>query len=563
MAFPDLLLSRGEYQFKPEPPFTLGVDFAGVVLDPGSPESSRQGSNTFTVGQRVAGVNLSGGAAEQVANPAIFTFALPDAMSYDEGAALPMNYLTALFALEERGGLRDRETVLVHGAAGGVGTATLQVAKGLGARTIAVVSTEEKAAFARAAGADEVVVGPDFKDAVKELTGGRGVDVVLDVVGGDAFTDSLRCLAEQGRVLVVGFAAGQGIPEVKVNRLLLGNTDVRGVGWGAYAMTRPGLHAEAVAPPRPDDRVGRREAAGRRDVRPGRLRAGARRHGRAAHPRQVGRARALMLRGWAPGVRVERVTILDAARDGMNPDIRPQDDLFGHVNGRWLDETEIPSDKSSWGAFIALADAAEQQVRDIITELADRPADELDEDERKIGDLYASFMDTETIAAKGLEPVRGLLDQAHGVATSPSSPPSSACSSASAAPACSAPTSPPTAATPRSNIVYLAQGGLGLPDESYYRDDKFAEIREKYLAYLTTLLTLSEHDDPAGAAARVLAYETRLAEGHWEAAATRDVQKTTNHKSLEELRRALPGLRLGHLRHRPRRHRGDAAHARS
>jgi NADPH2:quinone reductase len=207
VAFPDLLLSRGEYQFKPEPPFTLGVDFAGVVLDPGSPESSG-----FTV----------------------------DTLSYDEGAALPMNYLTALFALEERGGLREGETVLVHGAAGGVGTATLQVAKGLGARTIAVVSTEEKAAFARAAGADDVVVGPDFRDAVKELTGGTGVDVVLDVVGGDAFTDSLRCLAEQGRVLVVGFAAGQGIPEVKVNRLLLGNTDVRGVGWGAYAMTRPG-----------------------------------------------------------------------------------------------------------------------------------------------------------------------------------------------------------------------------------------------------------------------------------------------------------------------------------
>src|ERR687897_6098 len=235
VAFPDLLLSRGEYQFKPEPPFTLGVDFAGVVLDPGSPESS-----AFTVGQRVAGVNLNGGAAEQGANPAIFTFALPDAMSYDEGAALPMNYLTALFALEERGGLRDRETVLVHGAAGGVGTATLQVANGLGARTIAVVSTEEKAAFARAAGADEVIVGPDFRDEVKDLTGGKGVDVVLDVVGGDAFTDSLRCLAEQGRVLVVGFAAGQGIPEVKVNRLLLGNTDVRGVGWGAYPMTRPG-----------------------------------------------------------------------------------------------------------------------------------------------------------------------------------------------------------------------------------------------------------------------------------------------------------------------------------
>ena len=235
VSFPDLLLSRGDYQFKPEPPFTLGVDFAGVVLDPGSDDS-----NTFAVGQRVAGVNLHGGAAEQIANPAMFTFALPDAMSYDEGAALPMNYLTAHFALAERGGVREGETVLVHGAAGGVGTATIQVAKGFGAHSIAVVSTEEKAAFARAAGADEVVIGPDFRDAVKDLTGGRGVDLVMDVVGGPAFTDSLRCLAEQGRVLVVGFAAGQGIPEVKVNRLLLNNVDVRGVGWGAFAMAKPG-----------------------------------------------------------------------------------------------------------------------------------------------------------------------------------------------------------------------------------------------------------------------------------------------------------------------------------
>jgi NADPH2:quinone reductase len=230
VSFPDLLLSKGEYQLKPEPPFTLGVDFAGTVVSGGG----------FEPGQRVAGVNGYGGAAELVANPAIFTFALPDGVSFDEGAALPMNYLTAQFALAERGQLREGETVVVHGAAGGVGTATLQVAKGYGARTIAVVSTEEKAAFARAAGADEAVLVEGFRDAVRELTDGRGADVVLDVVGGDLFTDSLRSLASQGRLLVVGFAAGQGIPEVKVNRLLLNNVDVRGVGWGAYAMVRPG-----------------------------------------------------------------------------------------------------------------------------------------------------------------------------------------------------------------------------------------------------------------------------------------------------------------------------------
>ncbi|MEI2715293.1 MAG: NADPH:quinone oxidoreductase family protein [Nocardioides sp.] len=235
ISFPDLLLSKGQYQIKPEPPFTLGVDFAGVVLDPGAPESSG-----FQVGQRVCGVNAYGGAAEVVANPVIFTFPLPDNVSYEQGAALPMNYLTAQFALKQRGGIKAGETVLVNGAAGGVGTATLQVAKGYGAKTIALVSTEEKAEVARSAGADEVIVGSDFRDAVKDLTGGRGADIMLDVAGGDAFTDYLRCLAEGGRLLVVGFASGQGIPEVKVNRLLLNNIDVRGVGWGAYAMTRPG-----------------------------------------------------------------------------------------------------------------------------------------------------------------------------------------------------------------------------------------------------------------------------------------------------------------------------------
>jgi NADPH2:quinone reductase len=235
ISFPDLLLSKGEYQLRPGPPFTLGVDFAGTVVS---------GPSGFSPGDRVAGVLPHGGAAERVAVPAMFTFRLPDATSYDAGAAIPMNYLTAHFALAERGGLRSGETVLVHGAAGGVGTATLQVAQGMGARTIAVVSTEEKAEVARRAGADDVVLLDGFRDAVAALTGGRGVDVVLDVVGGDVFTDSLRSLAPQGRLLVVGFAAGQGIPEVKVNRLLLNNVDVRGVGWGAYAMVRPGYMAE-------------------------------------------------------------------------------------------------------------------------------------------------------------------------------------------------------------------------------------------------------------------------------------------------------------------------------
>jgi NADPH2:quinone reductase len=235
ISFPDLLLSKGGYQLKPELPFTLGVDLAGTVAADG---------HGFTAGQRVAGVLPYGAAAERASVPAVSLFPLPDAVSFTAGAALPMNYLTAQFALVERGQLRTGETVLVHGAAGGVGTATIQVAKGLGAGTIAVVSTEEKADLARRAGADHVVLLDGFKEAVAELTGGRGVDVVMDVVGGEVFTDSLRCLAPQGRLLVVGFASGQGIPEVKVNRLLLNNVDVRGVGWGGYAMVRPGYMRE-------------------------------------------------------------------------------------------------------------------------------------------------------------------------------------------------------------------------------------------------------------------------------------------------------------------------------
>jgi len=233
VAFPDLLLSKGEYQLRPDPPFTVGVDVAGVVV-------SGEG---FGAGDRVAGVVPYGGAAELAVVPAVSTFPLPDTLTFDEGAALPMNYLTAQFALKVRGGLKAGETVLVHGAAGGVGTATIQVARGYGARTIAVVSTQEKAEVARRAGADETVLVDGFKDAVAALTDGRGVDVVLDVVGGEVFTDSLRCLAPLGRLLVVGFASGQGIPEVRVNRLLLNNIDVRGVGWGGYAMVRPGYMA--------------------------------------------------------------------------------------------------------------------------------------------------------------------------------------------------------------------------------------------------------------------------------------------------------------------------------
>jgi NADPH:quinone reductase len=233
VSFPDLLLSKGEYQMKPEPPFQIGVDFAGEIRS--APERSG-----FVAGDRVACVLPWGGGAEVVALGADSVFPLPDRVSFEAGAAMPMNYLTAQFALDTRAGLREGETVLVHGAAGGVGTASIQVAKGYGARVIAVVSSDQKADVARAAGADEALLVDGFPGGVKELTEGAGVDVIVDVVGGDLMTDSLRALAPQGRLLVVGFTGG-AIPQVKVNRLLLNNIDVRGVGWGAYAMVRPGF----------------------------------------------------------------------------------------------------------------------------------------------------------------------------------------------------------------------------------------------------------------------------------------------------------------------------------
>ncbi len=230
--FPDVLQSKGLYQHRPELPFTLGSEVAGVVRE--APDGS-----PLRPGDRVAAFTSTAAFAEVVAAPADHVLPLPDSVGFPAGACLPMNYLTAHFALLVRGHLRAGQTVLVHGAAGGVGTAVSQLATALGARVIAVTSTEEKAAVARAAGAHDAVLADGFKDAVRELTGGGGVDLVVDPVGGDRFTDSLRCLAPEGRLLVVGFTAGE-IPTVKVNRLLLNNIDVVGVGWGGYALGRPG-----------------------------------------------------------------------------------------------------------------------------------------------------------------------------------------------------------------------------------------------------------------------------------------------------------------------------------
>jgi NADPH:quinone reductase len=235
VSFPDVLQSRGLYQFKPDLPFVPGAEVAGVVIESSDP--------SFEPGQRVAAMTLLGAMAERVAAPPKMTFHLPDELDFAQGAALVLNYHTALFALKFRGRLRDGEWVLVHGAAGGVGTASLQVAKALGAQTIGVVSSDEKERVASEAGADHVVrADADWKDQAKEISGG-GVDVVVDPVGGDRFTDSLRSLRELGRCVVVGFTGGS-IPEVKVNRLLLNNVDVVGAGWGAYVLSKPDFTAQ-------------------------------------------------------------------------------------------------------------------------------------------------------------------------------------------------------------------------------------------------------------------------------------------------------------------------------
>ena len=229
VSYPDLLHTRGLHQDRPDLPFIPGWEVAGVV---------HADAAGFRAGERVAAVTLLGGFAERVAAPAATVFRLPDTLDLEAAAALPLNYLTAVFGLRHRGGLVPGETVLVHGASGGVGSATCQVAAALGCRVIAVASTPEKAEAARRAGATDAVSPEGFKDAVMRLTTGRGVDLVVDPVGGERFTDSLRCLAPDGRLLVVGFTGGE-IPTVKVNRLLLTNTGVLGVNISSVLRRTP------------------------------------------------------------------------------------------------------------------------------------------------------------------------------------------------------------------------------------------------------------------------------------------------------------------------------------
>lgn len=232
--FFDILMPKGEYQVKPPFPFVPGAELAGVVSAVG------EGVQSPRVGDRVFAAPGIGAFAERAVVPEAAAWPMPASMSFEEAAGMPIVYPTSWAALVLRANVQPGETVLVHAAAGGVGLAAVQIAVALGARVIATAGGAEKLAVARDAGAE---VGIDYRrddwvDAVREATGGRGADVIYDPVGGDVTDKSLKCIAWNGRLLVIGFASGT-IPSVKLNRVLLKNVSLVGLHWGAYAVHEP------------------------------------------------------------------------------------------------------------------------------------------------------------------------------------------------------------------------------------------------------------------------------------------------------------------------------------
>jgi NADPH2:quinone reductase len=241
VSFADELVTRGAYQIAPPLPFVPGAEVAGVV------RSAPAGSG-LSSGDRVAATTPFGAFAEVAAAPPFLVFPIPDSLGFDVAAGLVVNHQTAHLGLKRRGRLAPGEAVLVHGAGGGTGLAAIGVARALAAgQVIAVASTPEKRDAAAAAGADAVLdSAEDWAARVRELTAGRGADVVWDPVGGETFATSLRCMAPEGRLLVVGFASGE-IPQVKVNRLLLRHLDVVGVNYGGLLPFDQDFPGEAAA----------------------------------------------------------------------------------------------------------------------------------------------------------------------------------------------------------------------------------------------------------------------------------------------------------------------------
>ena len=246
--YPDVLIIEDKYQFRPERPFAPGGEIAGIV------EAVGENVEGWSEGDRVIAMIGHGGLAEKVVVDARMALPLPPERSFEEGSALILTYATSIHALLDRGRLEAGQTLLVLGAAGGVGLAAVELGKAYGARVVAAVSSEEKAEAARNAGADEVLVyprGPFDKEqskalaqAFKDAVGGQGADVIYDPVGGDYAEPALRSIAWEGRYLVVGFPAG--IPKLPLNLTLLKSCDVCGVFWGAFAARNPGANAAHI-----------------------------------------------------------------------------------------------------------------------------------------------------------------------------------------------------------------------------------------------------------------------------------------------------------------------------
>jgi NADPH:quinone reductase len=238
--FPDVLMVQGLYQVKPSFPFSPGLELAGDVIAVGAGVTDRY------IGQRVIAIVNYGGFAEEAVAPAMMTLPMPDSMSYEQGACFPLVYGTSHIALEYRAKLQAGETLLVLGAAGGVGLTAVELGKLMGAKVIAAASTEDKLALCRDYGADDTInySQEDLRESVKKITEGRFADVIYDPVGGDLFDSAIRSTAWASRYLVIGFASGR-IPEVAINRLLLKNSSLVGVFWGAYALNQPQVLQES------------------------------------------------------------------------------------------------------------------------------------------------------------------------------------------------------------------------------------------------------------------------------------------------------------------------------
>lgn len=237
VSFPDLLLTRGEYQMKPPLPFVPGVEVAGRV------RSAPEGSG-FVAGDRVMAFTVLGGFADvALAEPGL-TLAIPDGLSVEAASGFVMNYHTAYFALARRGRIRPGDRIAIHGAAGGVGTAAIQVGRGIGAEVIAIAAGPDKMHIAERAGAHHVLDAEgDWVAALRAQNDGLGVDAIVDPVGGERFDQSVRCLAPEGRLIVVGFTEGR-IPNLQMNRVLLRNIDIVGAAWGAFLGVQPSLFTE-------------------------------------------------------------------------------------------------------------------------------------------------------------------------------------------------------------------------------------------------------------------------------------------------------------------------------